>query len=479
MTGFRLPLYAKMLLCFLVNLLLLTALGYGFMRMQFRVGLDWMLAGPTGERLDELANSLSRELKKMPESEWPQVLNRYDVEHGITFALFSSKGEQILGKKVVVPREVSGKLIDKRSPEDPPPPKPNEKVRRPPPTDDRMPPKPRFILRSENPTRYWAGIHLDLVYHEWPYMLPLTLVMISDNLTAGGLFFDPWPWVALAFIGLLLSLLVWLPFVNGMTRAIQRLNIAARCIAQGGFGERVPDKRGDELGELAISVNAMAGQLGDYVAQQRRITRDVAHELCSPIARMQMALGVVEQRATPDQSGYIKKLDNELQHMATLVEEVLAFSKAEALSQSQEATEFNLLELVEEVITREASGFEVVVEVPADMKLRTLREAVDRALGNVLRNAVRYAGHAGTLRIQAYRENGKITLRISDEGPGIPEEALSRIFEPFYRPEAARGRHTGGSGLGLAIVKRCIEACGGNVAARNRAPSGLEVEMVI
>jgi two-component system sensor histidine kinase CpxA len=83
---------------------------------------------------------------------------------------------------------------------------------------------------------------------------------------------------------------------------------------------RLPDTRGDELGELSTSVNTMAAQLGDYVAQQRRITADVAHELCSPIARMQMALGVVEQRSTPDQATYLKKLDNELQHMARLVE---------------------------------------------------------------------------------------------------------------------------------------------------------------
>ena len=94
----------------------------------------------------------------------------------------------------------------------------------------------------------------------------------------------------------------------------------------------------------------MAAQLGDYMREQKRITADVAHELCSPIARMQMALGVVEQRSTPDQSTYLQKLDRELQHMARLVEEVLAFSKAEALPDRVAPETFDLRQLIDHVI---------------------------------------------------------------------------------------------------------------------------------
>jgi len=335
------------------------------------------------------------------------------------------------------------------------------------------------MLRTDHPTLYWAGIDLPLAYGEGDARKPVTLALVSESLTTGGLFFDPWPWAGLAAVALVLSALVWLPLVGGMTRAIRRLNDAARSVARGGFDVRVPDSRQDELGELASSVNAMAVQLGDYVAQQRRITSDVAHELCSPIARMQMALGIVEQQATPEQGTYMKKLDAELQHMAKLVEEVLAFSKAETLPDHAQPEDIDVAELVRSVVDREAAGFEIQIEVPAGLRIQTLREALDRALGNVLRNAVRYAGHAGPIRIQAKQENGKTFLRVSDEGPGVSPEALTRLFEPFYRPEAARARHTGGSGLGLAIVKRCIEACGGEVCARLRDPRGLEVELTI
>jgi two-component system sensor histidine kinase CpxA len=129
--------------------------------------------------------------------------------------------------------------------------------------------------------------------------------------------------------------------------------------------------------------------------------------------------------------------------------------------------------LLQNVLAREAPENDVKLEI-GDIKLHSLRNALDRAIGNVLRNAVRYACD---LEIHAKAENGRVVIQIADRGPGVPENAVSRLFEPFYRPEAARGRHTGGSGLGLAITKRCIEACGGTVTARNREGGGLMVEI--
>ena len=246
-----------------------------------------------------------------------------------------------------------------------------------------------------------------------------------------------WPWLALAGLGLVVSALLWLPLVRGITRFIQRLNVAAASIAQGKFDTRVAATRQDELGQLSGSVNSMAAQLGDYVREQRRITADVAHELCSPIARMQLALGIVEQRASPEQTDYLRRLDRELQHMARLVEEVLAFSKAETLPEREVAEEVCLAELVAEVLRREAPDLVVTVDV-GSIKLRTLREALDRALGNVVRNAVR---HAERVQINATIAGDRIQLIVCDRGPGVAPEALPHLFEPFLpsggRPAAA------------------------------------------
>jgi len=476
MSRLRLPLYVKILLWFGVNLLLLALLVFGFLSMQFRMSLDWMLSGEAGERVSAIGDSLTDELSQLPEQQWQEALLRHGAQYNVTFALFSSNGTQIMGTQVQVPQEVLPKLIDKRGPNDRPPPRrPPSGVARKRPTD--APPKPRFMLRAGDPAHYWAGVHLDLTQQS--DHRPLTLLMVSNTITGGGLFFDLWPWLGLAATALLLSALVWMPFVRGITGFIGRLNHAAGRIAQGNFGERVSRSRNDELGELSSSVNTMAAQLGEYVAEQRRITADVAHELCSPIARMQMALGVVEQRSTPEQAGYLKKLDAELQHMARLVEEVLAFSKAETLPERETAEDIDLHDLIVAVIAREAPEAEIHLDVSTDLQVHSLRDALDRAIGNILRNAARYAADSGPILIHADQQDGCTVIRISDQGPGVPSEALPRLFEPFYRPEAARRRSTGGSGLGLAITKRCIEACRGTVTAKLREPTGLEIVISI
>ena len=476
MSRLRLPLYLKILLWFGVNLLVLALLVFGFLSMQFRMSLDWMLSGEAGERVSAIGDSITDELYQLPEQEWPAALQQHGAQYGVTFVLFSSNGTQAMGTHVQVPAEVLPKLIDKRSPNDRPPPR-----RQPPgaarkrPSD--APPKPRFMLRAGDPAHYWAGVHLDLTQSS--DHRPLTLLMVSNTITGGGLFFDLWPWLGLAAAALLLSALVWMPFVRGITGFIRRLNHAAGRIAQGNFGERVSRSRNDELGELSSSVNAMAAQLGEYVAEQRRIMADVAHELCSPIARMQMALGVVDQRSTPEQAGYLQKLDAELQHMARLVEEVLAFSKAETMPERETAEDINLRELIVTVIAREAPEAIIELNVSAELRLHSLRDALDRAIGNILRNAVRYAADSGPIQIHAELQDGNIIIRIFDQGPGVPPDTLPRLFEPFYRPEAARRRSTGGSGLGLAITKRCIEACRGTVTAKLREPTGLEIVISI
>ncbi|MDI1311883.1 HAMP domain-containing sensor histidine kinase [Prosthecobacter sp.] len=476
MSRLRLPLYLKILLWFGVNLLVLALLVFGFLSMQFRMSLDWMFSGEAGERISAIGDSITDELSQLPEQEWPAALQQHGSQYNVTFALFSNSGTQVMGASVQVPAEVLPKLIDKRSPNDRPPPRrPPPGVVRKRPTD--APPKPRFMLRAGEPAHYWAGIHLDLTQQGGHR--PLTLLMVSNTITGGGLFFDLWPWLGLAAAALLLSSLVWMPFVRSITGFIGQLNHAAGRIAQGNFGERVSRGRNDELGELSTSVNTMAAQLGEYVAQQRRITADVAHELCSPIARMQMALGVVEQRSTPEQSAYLQKLDAELQHMARLVEEVLAFSKAETLPERETAEDIHLHELITAVITREAPEADIQLNVATELQVHSLRDALDRAIGNILRNAARYAAESGPIQIHADQQNGNIVIRISDQGPGVSQEALPRLFEPFYRPEAARRRSTGGSGLGLAITRRCIEACYGSVTARLREPAGLEITIYI
>ncbi len=494
---FRFPLYGTVMFWFFVNLALVAALAYGFARMQFRVGMEWLLSGHATQQIEAMSGLISADLRERPATRWNEVMDRYRAANGVTFAIFRNDGRQVAGPALNPPAAVLEKLRDRRGPPPHNPPREDgPPERRTPPGGPRVPsgplggppgtppagtpgqgPPARFMyfLRAGEPAKYWAGIHVNVVHDDPVDPRPVTILIVSETITGGGLFFDPRPWLWLGAAALVLSALVWLPLVGGITRAIRRVNTAARNIAQGRFEVRVPEQRRDELGELGGSVNTMAAQLGEYMSRQRRLTADVAHELCSPIARMQRALGIVEQRAVPKQAGYIEKLDRELQHMARLVEEVLSFSKAATLPERIAPEEFALADLVAEVLTREAADARVEIHIPADLRLHTIREALDRALANIIRNAVRYAAHAGPIEIHALAAAGAVEITIRDHGPGVPAGTLEKIFEPFYRPELARQRTTGGTGLGLAIVRRCVEACDGTVTAAHVAPMGMSV----
>src|SRR5439155_20847176 len=124
------------------------------------------------------------------------------------------------------------------------------------------------------------------------------------------------------------SALLWFPLIRGITRSIGQMTQATREIAEGRFDGRVNERRRDELGALGQSVNRMAARLAGFVTGQKRFLGDTSNELCSPIARIQMALGILEQRADEKQKAYVADLREEVQHISNLVNELLSFSKA-------------------------------------------------------------------------------------------------------------------------------------------------------
>ena len=278
---------------------------------------------------------------------------------------------------------------------------------------------------------------------------------------------------------LLLSVLFWFPFVRGITRSISQLTQATEQIAEGRFDVRVSPRRQDELGSLALSVNRMAERLAGFVTGQKRFLGDIAHELCAPLARLQMVIGILEQRADPASRSVVADAGDEVKEMSGLVNELLSFSKAGMKPQDVRCESVALAALAARVVERENGAGRVKVAVEEGLSAMAEPELLSRALANLVRNALRYAGDSGPITLSAERQGGEICLRVADSGPGVPEASLARIFDPFYRVEASRSRETGGVGLGLAIVKTCIEACRGRVIARNRKPSGLEVDLIL
>ena len=478
----RLPLYAKILLWLTLNLLLLAVGLYLFARVEYHFGLDSLLAGRAGDRIKSVANVIVSELEERPRSDWDRILQRFSDAYQVRFSLFARDEGQIAGARVELPKEVRDRITGRLNTAPPPPdaemppPHPPGGPRFDPPIIPGGPPgdNSRMMLHTSNPSRYWVIVRTPVrVPGRRP--LPTSLLAESSTLSAGGLFLEWKPWLAVCGGVLLFSMLFWLPIMRSITHAIKKISDATGRISEGHFDVRVSTGRNDELGLLAHSVNRMGERLSGFVKGQKRFLGDIAHELCSPLARMQVALAILEERAEDGQRAYVVDVREDVQEMANLVEELLSFSKAALGTTEIELQPVNLAEIAQKAVDREAEGTTVEIQIPEDLQVYADPGLLQRCLSNLIRNACRYAGHAGPVTIAATHQASGVTLTVEDRGPGIPPEAVAKIFDPFYRLDSSRDRNTGGVGLGLAIVKTCVESCGGTVKCENREPTGLRV----
>jgi two-component system sensor histidine kinase CpxA len=259
------------------------------------------------------------------------------------------------------------------------------------------------------------------------------------------------------------------------------MTVATREIAEEKFDVRVSEKRTDELGGLGSTINHLAKRLSGFVTGQKRFLGDISHELNSPLARMQFALSILEDRVDEKNRAYVEDVKEEVELMSKLVAELLTYSKAGIKTQQVNLERVLVKPLVELVVQRETVAENADIKLKIDENLEALAqpELLSRALANVVRNAVRYAGNAGEISVSAENGNDQVKITVADSGAGVPEADIEKLFDPFYRIETDRSRQTGGTGLGLAIVKTCVEACQGKVFAENRSPSGFAITILL
>jgi len=473
----RLPLYGKILAWFFLNLVVVAGVFALLLDAQFHFDLDWLFAAGARDRLEAVRDLIVGELESSPPDDWPQVLQRYSEAHRVKFALFDDEALPLVGEVRELPETVRTRMLEratfKRTP------RPGEATPAATPRasepNRRWPRLPlRALMRTTGPTYYWllASARLDNPLAGGP--LRVVLVARSDTLSAGGMIWNPKPWIQVGIGVFVFSLLFWLPLVRGITRTIARMMHATRQIAAGRFDVRVNLRRRDEIGSLAESIDQMAARLDGLVTGQKRFLGDIAHELCAPLAKMQMSLGILEQRVTGEDAAFVRSASEKAAQIAALVGELLSFSKASFGASSVQLKPVNVAEVAAEVVRREeAPADAITVSIAADLTVSADRELLTRAFSNLVRNARQHA--ATPVAISATRAGDEVTISVADEGPGVPEAELPRIFDAFYRLDPSRTRDTGGAGLGLAIVKTCIESCCGTVVARNREPRGLEV----
>ncbi|HEY4372220.1 MAG TPA: ATP-binding protein [Burkholderiales bacterium] len=297
------------------------------------------------------------------------------------------------------------------------------------------------------------------------------------------------PLIAGVFVSLIFAAL--LAFY--ISRPIKSLRGAFADAAAGRLETRVGPAMGarrDELADLGRDFDHMAGRLQDVIGAQRRLLHDVSHEMRSPLARMQAAIGLARQGSAhgappkPEKvATAIERVERETARIDLLVEELLTLSRLDAGVAAGRAEEINVTELLGEIVEdacfeAQACRREVSLDAGAEGVVKGTAELLHRAFENVIRNAIKHTAEGSTVTVST-RFDGARQLRVlvQDAGPGVPEGELEDIFTPFFR--GSNGSGTEGHGLGLAIAHRVVRAHGGTISAANRPEGGLTVTIAL
>jgi len=305
-------------------------------------------------------------------------------------------------------------------------------------------------------------------------------------------------------IAIISSGLVCYILARYLTSPIVQLRAATQKLASGDLTARagMPGfRRHDEMAELMRDFDRMAERLEDLVTAQSRLLTDISHELRSPLARLNVALELARQRSGPDARSALDRIDREANRLNELIQKLLTIARLEAGQESIEKVPVDL-ELIIHEIAKDAAfeaqnrHCEVDAKIVDDCVVMGSPSLLHSAIENVVRNAIRYTQEGTSVEVRleqgvglsnptpqnsALNNDGvgkpEAVIRVTDSGPGVPEDALDKLFRPFYRIDDARGRQTGGVGLGLAITDRAVRLHGGTIRVSNRPQGGLMVEI--
>ena len=278
--------------------------------------------------------------------------------------------------------------------------------------------------------------------------------------------------------------LLCLLLARSLSYPLRSLQVATHRIADGDLTTRVEREvtlRKDEIGSLAKDFNVMTERLDSLLQAQRRLLGDISHELRSPLTRLNVALELARKKVQDEgASSSLERIEQEALRLDELIGEVLMLTKLRALQRPREQVDVDLAQLIEEVVDDahfEAESVDKSVEtnVAASCKVIGSRELLRRALENVVRNGVKYTRDKTKILVSLKTEDHEAIISVKDQGKGVDEELLPRLFTPFFRAAPDRDRETGGVGLGLAITEGAVLLHGGSVSAENAKEGGFVV----
>jgi two-component system sensor histidine kinase CpxA len=290
--------------------------------------------------------------------------------------------------------------------------------------------------------------------------------------------------VAVSALVAAISIVLSFMLVQNFMTPLSELRRITLKLADGDLSVRAgPNLTGrrDETADLCVSFNKMAERVESLISSQKRLLSDISHEIRSPLQRMEVALAILRREAKPEDEQYIDRLELEIYRIDIMVEELLTLTRSDAVILTRQE-KLDLDDMINAIISDIEFETGEKKNIKADAQnLSVLGDAalLNRALGNVIHNAIRHAPSGTDIEINARQDGERVAVTVTDHGQGVPDDELGKIFLPYYRTDKARERSKGGVGLGLAITKRIVENHGGSITAMNSPSGGLIVTIIL
>jgi signal transduction histidine kinase len=278
---------------------------------------------------------------------------------------------------------------------------------------------------------------------------------------------------------------------KSMTSPIREMKEIAQRLASGDFSRKVRIKNKDELGELAKSLNTMAGELQSKMENLKRMDRvrtdfvaNVSHELKTPLTLIKGYIETLEDKAISDKEKagkFISIIKDHTNRLSNIIDDLLSLSELELSRDSIEKSEFDLKSLMDDIVlgfghALAAKRQELTIEPQgSNFKISADRDKIEQVFVNLIDNAIKYTKDGGRIRVCLVQQNGDVVVTVEDNGIGIQDEHLDRVFERFYRVDKARSRKLGGTGLGLGIAKHIVLAHKGGIRIESDTGKGTKV----
>lgn len=363
---------------------------------------------------------------------------------------------------------------------------------RPPPVDvDAEGPRRRYAVYDE------GGTPVIGPPQPWPQSISLPIEI--DGRIVGSLVFLPLPslessWdldfarsqlisgIATALVVLLLATLASMIFARRLVAPLRWMADRAKRIADGDYAARVGGDRSDEIGELGRDFDAMAEALQANRDARQRWTAEISHELRTPIAVMRAELDALEDGVRKFDAGALHSLSGETLRLTRLVEDLYQLSLADAGALAYRFEELDLGLLLRETVDANVAAFsraglQVELDLASPAMVRADGGRTRQLFANLCANSCRYTDAGGRVRVSLQPQGNRWLLHWEDSAPGVPTDALPRLFDPLYRVDVSRSRAAGGAGLGLAIVRRIADAHGAMIAAEASPLGGVRIVM--